>query len=64
MGKPYILKLIHQVDDKLHGRSNGHYALVTPHNLITCMLHLLEEVSTFTLPLLFFLQGKKQIYYV
>ena len=29
MGKPYILKLIHQVDDKLHGRSNGHYALVT-----------------------------------
>lgn len=29
MGKPYILKLIHQVDDKIHGRSSGHYALVT-----------------------------------
>nr|YP_009994329.1 RNA polymerase beta subunit [Cuscuta nitida]QNP08409.1 RNA polymerase beta subunit [Cuscuta nitida] len=29
IGKPYILKLIHQVDDKLHGRSCGHYALVT-----------------------------------
>ncbi|KAK7233552.1 hypothetical protein RIF29_47441 [Crotalaria pallida] len=28
-GKPYILKLIHQVDDKIHGRSSGHYALVT-----------------------------------
>ncbi|QHN85970.1 DNA-directed RNA polymerase subunit beta [Arachis hypogaea] len=27
--KPYILKLIHQVDDKIHGRSCGHYALVT-----------------------------------
>ncbi|KAI7979971.1 DNA-directed RNA polymerase subunit beta [Camellia lanceoleosa] len=27
--KPYILKLIHQVDDKIHGRSSGHYALVT-----------------------------------
>ncbi|KAK9697905.1 hypothetical protein RND81_08G068600 [Saponaria officinalis] len=26
---PYILKLIHQVDDKIHGRSSGHYALVT-----------------------------------
>jgi len=23
------LKLIHQVDDKIHGRSSGHYALVT-----------------------------------
>ncbi|WOH13728.1 hypothetical protein DCAR_0933239 [Daucus carota subsp. sativus] len=28
IGKPYILKLIHQVDDKIHGRSSGHYALV------------------------------------
>ncbi|MQM19122.1 hypothetical protein Taro_052122, partial [Colocasia esculenta] len=28
-GKSYILKLIHQVDDKIHGRSSGHYALVT-----------------------------------
>nr|YP_009459431.1 RNA polymerase beta subunit [Aquilaria yunnanensis]AUS84686.1 RNA polymerase beta subunit [Aquilaria yunnanensis] len=29
IGKPYVLKLIHQVDDKIHGRSSGHYALVT-----------------------------------
>jgi len=29
MGKTYILKLIHQVDDKIHGRSSGHYALIT-----------------------------------
>ncbi|KAK3022664.1 hypothetical protein RJ639_045430 [Escallonia herrerae] len=29
IGKPYILKLIHQVDDKIHGHSSGHYALVT-----------------------------------
>nr|QXO04623.1 RNA polymerase beta subunit [Hetaeria oblongifolia] len=29
IGKSYILKLIHQVDDKIHGRSSGHYALVT-----------------------------------
>ncbi|XP_048227281.1 DNA-directed RNA polymerase subunit beta-like [Ricinus communis] len=29
IGKAYILKLIHQVDDKIHGRSGGHYALVT-----------------------------------
>nr|QXI85183.1 RNA polymerase beta subunit [Sinogentiana striata] len=29
IGKPYILKLIHQVDDKIHGRSSGQYALVT-----------------------------------
>ncbi|KAL2533104.1 DNA-directed RNA polymerase subunit beta [Abeliophyllum distichum] len=29
IGKPYILKLIHQVDDKIHGRSSVHYALVT-----------------------------------
>nr|YP_009994042.1 RNA polymerase beta subunit [Corydalis inopinata]QNO35817.1 RNA polymerase beta subunit [Corydalis inopinata] len=29
IGKPYILKLIHQVDDKFHGRSSGPYALVT-----------------------------------
>nr|QUB01744.1 RNA polymerase beta subunit [Callisia repens] len=29
VGKSYILKLIHQVDDKIHGRSSGHYALVT-----------------------------------
>nr|YP_010689766.1 RNA polymerase beta subunit [Ceratostigma ulicinum]WBR75391.1 RNA polymerase beta subunit [Ceratostigma ulicinum]WBR75474.1 RNA polymerase beta subunit [Ceratostigma ulicinum] len=29
IGNPYILKLIHQVDDKIHGRSSGHYAVVT-----------------------------------
>ncbi|KAK9157975.1 hypothetical protein Scep_004549 [Stephania cephalantha] len=29
IGKYYILKLIHQVDDKIHGRSSGYYALVT-----------------------------------
>nr|YP_009407322.1 RNA polymerase beta subunit [Aldrovanda vesiculosa]ASA46280.1 RNA polymerase beta subunit [Aldrovanda vesiculosa]QBC71176.1 RNA polymerase beta subunit [Aldrovanda vesiculosa] len=29
IGNPYILKLIHQVDDKIHARSSGHYALVT-----------------------------------
>ncbi|KAL4184810.1 hypothetical protein AMTRI_Chr10g227390 [Amborella trichopoda] len=29
IGKFYMLKLIHQVDDKIHGRSSGHYALVT-----------------------------------
>nr|YP_009749015.1 RNA polymerase subunit beta [Dipodium roseum]QII91082.1 RNA polymerase subunit beta [Dipodium roseum] len=29
IGKSYILKLIHQVSDKIHGRSSGHYALVT-----------------------------------
>nr|YP_010229684.1 RNA polymerase beta subunit [Epimedium pinnatum]QST18506.1 RNA polymerase beta subunit [Epimedium pinnatum]QXV94036.1 RNA polymerase beta subunit [Epimedium pinnatum]QXV94117.1 RNA polymerase beta subunit [Epimedium perralderianum] len=29
IGKAYILKLIHQVDDKIHGRSTGKYALVT-----------------------------------
>nr|AKZ30770.1 RNA polymerase beta subunit [Goodenia tripartita] len=29
IGKPYILKLIHQVDDKIHGRSHGPYASVT-----------------------------------
>nr|QYB23365.1 RNA polymerase beta subunit [Hedysarum polybotrys var. alaschanicum] len=29
IGKPYILKLIHQVDDKIHARSSGPYALVT-----------------------------------
>nr|YP_010290534.1 RNA polymerase beta subunit [Centrolepis aristata]ULQ64479.1 RNA polymerase beta subunit [Centrolepis aristata] len=29
IGKSYILKLIHQVDDKIHGRSSGRYALVT-----------------------------------
>ncbi|KAL2894152.1 DNA-directed RNA polymerase subunit beta [Bienertia sinuspersici] len=29
IGNHYILKLIHQVDDKIHGRSSGHYALVT-----------------------------------
>ncbi|KAI9174839.1 hypothetical protein LWI28_023438 [Acer negundo] len=31
--KHYILKLIHQVDDKIHGRSSGHYALVTQQSL-------------------------------
>lgn len=29
IGKSYILKLIHQVDDKIHGRSSGPYSLVT-----------------------------------
>uniref|UniRef100_A0A4P8JF32 DNA-directed RNA polymerase subunit beta n=2 Tax=Abelia TaxID=86866 RepID=A0A4P8JF32_ABECH len=29
IGKPYILKLIHQVDDKIHGRSSGQYSMVT-----------------------------------
>ncbi|CAN6447273.1 unnamed protein product [Victoria cruziana] len=29
IGKSYMLKLIHQVDDKIHRRSSGHYALVT-----------------------------------
>nr|YP_010882317.1 RNA polymerase beta subunit [Lonicera tatarinowii]QFQ34100.1 RNA polymerase beta subunit [Lonicera hispida]WID87316.1 RNA polymerase beta subunit [Lonicera tatarinowii] len=29
IGKPYVLKLIHQVDDKIHGRSSGQYAVVT-----------------------------------
>nr|YP_009548657.1 RNA polymerase beta subunit [Gastoniella chaerophylla]AYW15632.1 RNA polymerase beta subunit [Gastoniella chaerophylla] len=28
-GKAYIMKLIHQVDDKIHARSSGPYALVT-----------------------------------
>ncbi|KAI3802721.1 hypothetical protein L1987_30862 [Smallanthus sonchifolius] len=27
--KPYILKLIHQVDDKIHGRSGGRYSRLT-----------------------------------
>jgi len=29
VGKAYMLKLIHQVDDKIHARSTGPYALVT-----------------------------------
>nr|YP_010610394.1 RNA polymerase beta subunit [Vallisneria natans]WAO28660.1 RNA polymerase beta subunit [Vallisneria natans] len=29
IGKSYILKLIHQVDDKIHGRCNGPYSLIT-----------------------------------
>jgi DNA-directed RNA polymerase subunit beta len=29
VGKPYIMKLIHQVDEKIHARSSGPYALVT-----------------------------------
>ncbi|KAG5595818.1 hypothetical protein H5410_037050 [Solanum commersonii] len=33
IGEPCILKLIHQVDDKIHGCSSGHYALVTPQPL-------------------------------
>ena len=28
-GKAYMMKLIHQVDDKIHARSSGPYALVT-----------------------------------
>ena len=29
VGKPYIMKLIHQVDEKIHARASGPYALVT-----------------------------------
>nr|YP_010538785.1 RNA polymerase beta subunit [Valeriana jatamansi]UYF12314.1 RNA polymerase beta subunit [Valeriana jatamansi] len=29
IGKPYMLKLIHQVDDKIHGRASGQYVVVT-----------------------------------
>jgi DNA-directed RNA polymerase subunit beta len=29
IGKAYMLKLIHQVDDKIHARSSGPYTLVT-----------------------------------
>nr|YP_010466170.1 RNA polymerase beta chain [Haplopteris ensiformis]UQV94619.1 RNA polymerase beta chain [Haplopteris ensiformis] len=29
IGKAYIMKLIHQVDDKIHARSSGPYALIT-----------------------------------
>nr|YP_008474555.1 RNA polymerase b-subunit [Marsilea crenata]AGI51527.1 RNA polymerase b-subunit [Marsilea crenata] len=29
VGKAYVMKLIHQVDDKIHARSSGPYALVT-----------------------------------
>ena len=29
VGKPYMLKLIHVVDDKIHARSSGPYSLVT-----------------------------------
>nr|YP_009634375.1 RNA polymerase beta subunit [Jasminum polyanthum]QBS49386.1 RNA polymerase beta subunit [Jasminum polyanthum] len=29
IGKPYILKLIHQVDEKIHGRSYGDYTRIT-----------------------------------
>nr|YP_009241264.1 rpoB [Drosera rotundifolia]AMK97277.1 RpoB [Drosera rotundifolia] len=29
IGNPYIFKLIHQVDDKIHARSSGPYALIT-----------------------------------
>nr|YP_009974110.1 RNA polymerase beta subunit [Marattia laxa]QNH93995.1 RNA polymerase beta subunit [Marattia laxa] len=29
IGKAYMMKLIHQVDDKIHARSSGPYALVT-----------------------------------
>nr|QWW93087.1 RNA polymerase beta subunit [Fossombronia mylioides] len=29
IGKAYMLKLIHQIDDKIHARSSGPYALVT-----------------------------------
>ena len=29
VGKAYMMKLIHQVDDKIHARSSGPYALVT-----------------------------------
>jgi len=40
IGKPYILKLIHQVDDKIHGRSSGHYVLVTQQPLTLLLLPL------------------------
>nr|YP_009690559.1 RNA polymerase beta subunit [Lindsaea linearis]QEG57339.1 RNA polymerase beta subunit [Lindsaea linearis] len=29
IGKAYVMKLVHQVDDKIHARSSGPYALVT-----------------------------------
>lgn len=29
VGQPYIMKLIHQVDEKIHARASGPYALVT-----------------------------------
>lgn len=29
IGNHYILKLIYQVNNKIHGLSNGHYALAT-----------------------------------
>ena len=29
VGRAYILKLVHLVDDKIHARSTGHYSLVT-----------------------------------
>ena len=33
-GYPYILKLIHQVDDKIHARATGPYSLVTQQPLV------------------------------
>ena len=47
IGKSYILKLIHQVDDKIQGRSRGHSALVTQQpltraSLVTSLLKLVE----------------------
>ena len=29
VGKSYIVKLIHQIDDKVHARSTGPYSLIT-----------------------------------
>jgi len=36
VGKAYMLKLVHLVDDKIHARSTGPYSLVTQLNLMIC----------------------------
>ncbi|CAN6454001.1 unnamed protein product [Victoria cruziana] len=50
----YMLKLIHQVDDKIHGHSSGHYALVTQQPLRGRakqegfgVAHILQEMLTY-----------------
>ncbi|CAN6445172.1 unnamed protein product [Victoria cruziana] len=54
IGKSYMLKLIHQVDDKIHGHSSGHYALVTQQPLRGRakqegfgVAHILQEMLTY-----------------
>nr|VDD65189.1 unnamed protein product [Brassica oleracea] len=46
IGKPYILKFIHQVDDKIHGRSSGHYALVIQQPLRGRSKHASQRIPT------------------